>query len=439
MIKSQSIICSLLLMLFVYTSSAQEAVSRQLTIKELFTLAEENNLQLQVSRTGIEIAGQRTEVAKTQRRPNLTADLSASYIGDAEILNTNFSEIEKVPMPHFGNSFSVQASQVVFKGGYVNNTIERAALDEQIARLSFDRTRADIKLMLVAQYVDLYRFLRQRDVYLNNIELAQIRLKNIKKMYEQGMITRNDVLRSELQLSNLNTASQEASNNFAIANQQLCIMAGLPTNTLLIPDSTFLQTKMEDHDYDTYLNIALRNFPDIKTAQVNTEIAKKNLQIVKTDRIPTLRLQAGNSLARPITSASPALDLYSNGWNVGLGISYNISSLYNARHNIALASKQLQQQQEEANMQEQAIEIDVNTAFIKHNEAKEKAQSFEQGVQLANENYRIVEKKYYATLSLITDVLDATNAKLDAELQLTNAQANIVYTYYQLQRLAGNL
>ncbi|WP_181307306.1 TolC family protein [Rufibacter sp. XAAS-G3-1] len=439
MIKRQTILGLLVVLFASVEVNAQELVPRVLTVEELFTLAEQNSQQLQVSRTGIEIAQQQREVAETQKRPTLNVAATASYIGDVRILDTDFSEAQNVKMPHFGNSFSVQASQVVFKGGAINNSIQRAELNQEVASLSFARNRADIKLLLVARYVDLYRLERQRLVYQRNIELAQLRLKNIHNLYKQGMVTRNDLIRSELQITNLDMAVLEASNNLSIANQQLRQLVGLPANTQIVPDSSFLASQMESRDYTTYLDLALGNFPDIKTAQVNVDIARKNLEIAKTDRIPAITLQAGNSLARPITTASPALDMYSRGWNAGVGINYNMSSLYNVRHSIALANTAVAQQQQVATLQRQNIENEVNSAFIKHNEARQRSVSFTQSIRLADENYRIVEKKYYGSLALIVDVLDATNAKLEAELQKANADANIFYTYYQLQRLAGNL
>jgi outer membrane protein len=433
------VVFSFLLLVFAWGARAQELAPRVLTINELFTLAEQNSQQLQVARTGIEIANQRQAVARTQQRPSLSANLTGSYIGDAHILNTDFSEMKSVDMPHFGNSFSVQASQVIFRGGAIQNSIDRAALDQQVARLSFDKNRADIKLLLVARYADLHRLNQQRQVYGQNITLAQLRLKNIQNLYREGMLTRNDLIRSELQLTNLNMALQEVLNNLAIANQQLRLIVGLPVNTQIVPDSTFLQAPMATQDYAAYLEMALTNFPDLKAAEVNTQIARKNLQIAKADKLPTVSLQAGNSLARPITTASPVLDLYSQGWNVGVGINYNFSALYNARHSIGVARSQETQQQQVLALQRQNIENEVNSAFIKHNESRQRSAAFGEGIRLANENYRIVEKKYLANLALLTDMLDATNAKLDAELQKTNADANIVYTYYQLQRLAGNL
>jgi outer membrane protein len=418
---------------------AQDLSPRVLSLDELFSLAEQNSQQLQVSRTGIEIAHQQQEVAKTQKRPTLSASATGSYLGNVKILNPDFSEARSVEMPHFGNTFSLQASQVVFRGGAINNSIERAELNQEVAKLTFDKNRADIKLLLVARYVDLYRLERQQQAYQRNLHLAQLRLKNIQNLYKQGMVTRNDLLRSELQITNLNMALLEVNNNLAISNQQLRQIVGLPAGTRIVPDSTFLQAQLETRDYSTYLNLALNHFPDIKASQVNVDIAGKNLEIAKADRLPTITLQASNSLARPLTTANPALDLYSRGWNMGVGINYNISSLYNARHSIGVAHAQVTQQQQVLALQRQNIENEVNSAFIKHHEARERSVSFAKGVELANENYRIVEKKYYSSLALIVDLLDATNAKLDAELQKANADANIFYTYYQLQRLAGNL
>ncbi len=429
---------SLILSVFAFGAYAQQQ-PQVLTINELFELAEQHSQQLQVSRTGIEIANQRKAVAAIQKKPNLSASLSASYIGDARILDTDFSEMTSINMPHFGNSFSVQASQVIFKGGAINNGIAVAQLGQEAAQLSFDKNRADIKLLLVARYADLYRFINQRQAYERNIQLAQLRLKNIRNLYKEGMLTRNDLIRSELQITNLKLALQETNNNMLIANQQLRQIVGLPANTFIVPDTSFVQYQPEPQSYDTYLSAALTNFPDLKAGKVSREIAQKNLQIAKADKLPTISVQAGNSLVRPIANANPVLDMYSQGWNVGVGVNFNIASLYNARHTIGVASAQLTQQQQVLILQQQQLENEVNSAFIKHNEAKQRSKSFAQGVELANENYRIVEKKYLASLALLTDMLDATNAKLDAELQQANADANIIYTYYQLQRLAGNL
>ena len=81
----------------------------------------------------------------------------------------------------------------------------------------------------------------------------------------------------------------------------------------------------------------------------------------------------------------------------------------------------------------------MNAAYVKYNEAIDQQNTLEKNKQLAEENYRIIEKKYLNQMALIIDMLDATNAKLEADLQHTNAQINILYAYYSLLNLTGRL
>ena len=60
-------------------------------------------------------------------------------------------------------------------------------------------------------------------------------------------------------------------------------------------------------------------------------------------------------------------------------------------------------------------------------------------VDLAGENYRVVNERYLNQLALITDMLDASSVKLDAELSEVDARINVAYTYYRMKYIAGTL
>ena len=420
-------------------SVAQDTLYKKLTITQLFKLAADSSQQLKVSRLAIDIAAERVHVAKTLRNPVLTASANASYLGDVTIFDKHFSNKTNIPMPHFGNSFAAQASQLVFKGGAVKNNIAISNLQEQLAQLGYEKNSLDVKILLAGTYFDLFRLYNQRKVYEKNIGLAQLRISNINKMYKQGMITRNDVIRNELLITNLRTVVQQINNSIAILSQQLDIALGLPDNTLIIPDSTILITKPLSGILYTHLEYAYQYVPDLKSAAVNSQIARKGIALAKADRFPVIGLSAGNALNRPITNSLPAKDVYTNGWQAGVGISYNISSLYNSKHTVKLANMQLMQQRETEELLRQNTEFAVKAAFIKHQEANQLLASAEKSRELASENFRIVEKKYLNQMALLTDLVDATNAKLDAELQKTNVEISILYTYYQLQKATGTL
>ena len=60
-------------------------------------------------------------------------------------------------------------------------------------------------------------------------------------------------------------------------------------------------------------------------------------------------------------------------------------------------------------------------------------------MELATQNYRIIQNRYTEGLALITDMVDAANVKLDAELALVNARINVIYNYYQLKYISNTL
>ncbi|WP_182958217.1 TolC family protein [Pedobacter gandavensis] len=424
---------------YTQSASAQDTLYKKLSVPELFKLAETNNQQLKISRTGMTIAEQRTAVVKTQRNPILTAAATASYIGDVTVFNNDFSGKTTVPMPHFGNSFTLQASQTIFKGGAINNNIAIAGLQEQLAGLAYEKNNLDLKILLAGNYFDLFKMYNQREVYQENIRLAQLRLFNINKMYKSGMVTKNDVIRNELLITNLGTAVQQLNNNIDILSQQLSIALGLSDQTYIMPDTSILSNKPQVNGLQEYLDLAYQQYPELRSAALSNRIAARHVDLAKADRLPSIQLNAGNSMVRPLTSSMPARDMYSNGWQAGVGVAFNISSLYNAPKNINLAKTQQRQQLEATEQLRQNTEISVKAAFIKHREAKQLLQSADKSLQLATENFRIVEKKYLNQMALLTDLMDATNVRLAAELQQKNAEISIIYTYYQLQKTTGNL
>ena len=81
----------------------------------------------------------------------------------------------------------------------------------------------------------------------------------------------------------------------------------------------------------------------------------------------------------------------------------------------------------------------MQAAYVRYIEAYEQLNTREKGVELAAQNYAVIANRYKNELSLITDMLDASNAKLSAEVQLANAQIDIAFNYYKLLYLTGTL
>ena len=430
----------LLLGLFVFSQTiyAQQGQERTITIKELFELTKENHPNLKVSKTDIAIAKQDVEVAKNAQLPTLNAALQGYYLGDAHIIDKDFSNSTRVDMPHFGNTFSIDASQLIWKGGMVKNGIKAQSLKEELTELNYQSNEQSIKLLVLGYYLDLYQLLNQKSVYQQNIQLAEQRLQNINKFYNQGMVTRNDVIRGELQLSNLKLALQVVENNRQILNKQLTTALGLSENTQIVPDETILSNVPKALLMEDYRAFA-QNHPTILMTKKAVDIYETSEKITRAEMMPSLSAFAGNQLARPITTSTPALDMYTNGWSAGLSLNFNIDALYKTPKKIKQVRFEKDKAIAQTNEAEQMIDVAVNAAYIKYNEAVTQNNTLETNKELSDENYRIMNSKYNNQLAILLDLIDASNQKLDAELQFANSEISIVYAYYKLLKESGNL
>lgn len=119
--------------------------SRPLDIQGLFTLIDTNNSSVRVSKTSIEAARHDVDAAKSQRLPDINAQLSASFIGNALLTDRNFSEVHGLHSPHFGNQFIIDASQTIYSGGALTAGIRMSELGPLFFNLSTPSTWAQYR------------------------------------------------------------------------------------------------------------------------------------------------------------------------------------------------------------------------------------------------------------------------------------------------------
>ena len=408
-----------------------------LSLNELFDRGTEYSLHIKASHIQEVVAGEKEKIARSLRLPEIHIGATTGYIGQPVVFKNGLSQPTYPDVPDWSHNYNVELTQPIYKGGKIEYSIRKAELEKQIAELSSANDIADIKLLLFRQYINLFTLYKQRDVLERTIEESKIRLKDIRRMKKEGIVTRNDEIRSELQLTNDELAYREATDNIYIVSQQLDVILGLDESMLLLPDTTLLHTPVQLQSCDSYIEEAYQNYPEIKLARYHTQLAVTDKRITKAEYLPTLSLHAGNTLSRPISSTME--DLFNNNWNVALSLSYNLSSLYHNKHKMRESQQyiNLQKNAEEQLMQD--IRVKVRTAYVHHNEALERVNALLLSVKQAEENYRIVRNRYMNQLSILTDLLDATNIRLQEELQLTTARANVIYTYYELLRICGNL
>lgn len=113
---------------------------RLLRMDEMFQLADRNSKSINLHALAVDEAEQAVRVARNGQLPTIQAAMEFKYIGDGCMTDRDFTNGIHADMPHYGNSFVVKASQVVYAGGRISRSIEQAELNRQVSELEYRKT-----------------------------------------------------------------------------------------------------------------------------------------------------------------------------------------------------------------------------------------------------------------------------------------------------------
>lgn len=413
---------------------------QQLTVDELFKLVESGSKSLHAQKTNVEVAQRAIDMAKDQRLPNIDASLSVSYTGNVLMTDRDMGNMRGISTPHFGNSLAVEAQQVVYAGGAINGGIKMAELQKAQSENSVMLTRNENRFLALSQYLELVKLENGIKVYDSNIALTQQLIADIKAKQAQGMALKNDVTRYELQMESLKLGKRQLEDQKSILNHQLCNTLGLQDVTV-VPEIDLKQAA-EELQVLSEIEIqdeAVQQSPLLKQSALSTQIAEQQLVLAKSDLLPKVAIVAANHFSGPFNYDLPPIDKNFNIWYIGVGVKYSISSLFKGDNKLRKVKEQIRLCQNTHEVVKENVNNNIQQAYTLHRQAFVELRTQQKSVELANQNYQVVNNRYLNQLALITDMIDASNIKLNAELQEVNARIQIAYTYYKLKFVAGSI
>lgn len=432
-------------------ASLPASKKENMTISQLFQKVEDNSKSLRTSLSGVEAAHLGIESAKSKKLPDLDASLSFSYIGNALITDRDFSNVHGLKSPHFGNNFAFQAQQVVYAGGAINASIKLAELGKQQAEVGVKLTRQQIRFIALGQYLDLYKIDNRIKVYEKNIELTRQLIDDIKEKQTHGMALKNDITRYELQMESLKLGLTALRNNRSILNHQLCNTLGMNQRSQknegsqmnqeiqIIPDAT-IADKTYGKEGEAYWQTAgTLNSPLLEQSSNAIRIAEQKEKIAKSNLLPKIAFVAADNFDGPILFELPPVDKNLNVWYVGVGVKYSLSSLFKSNKRIKQAAVETRQAKEAHAVQAEQLNNNVQAAYVQYQQTYVELETQRKSVELAQQNYDVMNARYLSQLALVTDMVDASNLKLNAELSEVDARINIVYAYYRMKYVAGEI
>ena len=429
--------CFLMLSVF---SFGQEKNIFQADLQDLFSRADVENRDLKILENLQKIAKISVEEERQKLLPTVETALSFSYNGNGWVSNRDFSNGMKAEIPAFGNQFSLEAKQLIYAGGAVKTSIEMSKMKQQMLALEKEKQSQNLRFLVAGFYLDMLKLQNQKIVVEKNILQAKKLIEQIKAKTNQGIALKNNITRYELLLQNLQLSLLQMNNQYTIINNELVQLLNLPVGTMIQPSGKEIAlNELNASLVENSNEEILEKTPSLKQQNLEIEMSNRTEKLIKTEKLPQFFAFAGDYLNGPITIEIPAINKNFNYWYAGVGLKYDISSLY--KNNVKLQQAKLQTtnaMEREMKLKEE-ISKQLTAAKIKYEETIEVYQTQLKNIELASQNYAVVKNRYLNDLSIITEMLDAENTKIEAELNASNAQINILYHYYQIKKILGTL
>lgn len=411
---------------------------RKITIGELFTLVESGSKTLRMQKSGVDVSARGIEEAKSKRLPDVGASLQMSYNGNVVMTDRDFGNVKGFSQPHFGNSFALEAQQVVYAGGAIDAGIRLAELQKSMSENAVALTRNQQRFLALGQYLDLYKLDNGIKVYQSNIALTEKLIADINTKQQQGMALKNDVTRYELQMEQLKLGKRKLEDQKIILNHQLCNTLGLE-DVMVEPEVDLDRIGDASVKEADLQSTAAMQSPVIRQSALEMQVSDQQLKLAKSEMMPKVALVASENFMGPFTYDIPPIDNNFNVWYVGVGVRYSLSSLFKSNKTVRKAKAQQLQSREAHAVVSERVNNDMQQAYTIHQQAFVELHTLQKSVELASQNYKVMNNRYLNQLALVTDMVDASNLKLNAELQEVNARINVAYTYYNMMYVAGNL
>jgi outer membrane protein TolC len=408
-----------------------------LTIEDLFNQVEKANREVQIARKDVAISSMRQLAEKDSRLPDVGISLEGDYLGNSFVLDRDFSNATRSKMTHWGNSLAISVYQPIYTGGAISSKIRLAEAQTSIAQNNVEIIEKQMKMLILQSYLELFKCNNLLYVYDENIRLTGELIDEMRSRANQGLVLANDVTRYDLNLSNLRYDRLTLLNSIKNLNYSLVSYLQLNDCDSIVPTIDFDRINFSAAPLSEWMNLSRQKSPSLKKFDLQQNECTANEKIIKSEKLPKIGINAGASVAAPITTHTPILDKNLARWYVGFNVSFSPSAFYKSNHKLKAAQLTTERIDDARKAGEESIDRSLDRAYKSYIEAIEHVTTQKKNVELASENYRIIERRYNNDLSLLTDMLDASASKLDAETRLVNAQVDVLFYYFQLKYLSG--
>ena len=414
------------------------AQQRNFTIEESIRIGLENSKVLHASQMKAEYADAKASEAAATLYPSVRVQAAYQKLSSVPEFRIPIPG-NVVTFPIVLNTYNARATlqQPLFTGWKLQAAADNAEFQAEASRHDLAKDRAELIYNIKAAYWNLYRAREIKRLADENVNQINAHLMDVENLLKQGMATRNDVLKVQVQLSNSKILQSDAGNNAQLAMLAFNSTIGLPLETeVALASSPTSQTK-DFPEVSKLVTAAFEQRPEIQGMEWRLKATDAGITAAKGGWLPQVFLTGSYYYARPNPRIFPAKDEFKDSWDIGISLQFDIWNNLTSLHQTNAATAQYEQTKDALSTLRDGITLEVTQNYLAFNQSKQRIRLSELGVEQASENYRVTAEKFKAGLTTNSELLDAEVALLQSKLQLTQALVEYGLAEARLEKAVG--
>ncbi|MBK7105197.1 MAG: TolC family protein [Ignavibacteriae bacterium] len=427
--------------IFLISSFNLFAQTDSYSLQEIIQLGIQNSKTLKISDAKLLSASAKVNEINSQRFPQLKFNASYMRLSDVPPFEISMSflpnpiRIQDAILNSYNFKLSLQ--QPIFTGFKLSSLNSAANYNLEASELEYSKEINEETFKMISAFWNVYKIDNANKILEENLKSLESHINDSRNFLENDLITKNDLLKLEVQKSTVELKKIEAENSLEIAKAVLKKTIGNDLSDKIEIKTEEIIFKEINLDFNNLLNEAKSNRLEIQSLSKKLSAGKEQLTASKSGWYPSIFLISDFYYSRPNQRIFPQKDQFDDTWDVGISLSWDIWNWgYNSSQSQQAESNLIQLETTKAQI-EDAIEIEVYNTFLQFQSAIKKVELNKLTLEQTEENYRITNDKYLVQLVSSTDLIDAETSLYSAKTELLNSLIDYELAKIKLDKVVG--
>jgi outer membrane protein TolC len=326
---------------------------------------------------------------------------------------------------------------LVYTGGRLDHLARAARAEREATADDLAAARADLRLDITRAFWALVTAREAEQVLTRSLDRIAAYVRDLRARLDQGLIPPNELLSAEAQQARERVASIEAGNSRRIAEADLRRLTGNEAPGDIEPAATLEPPTAPQAETARLIAEAIAQRPARRALTDRATAAGARVDAAAAERLPQIGVGGGFDYGRPNTRIFPRVARWEDSWDVSVNATWTLWDGGRVRADRAEAAAGARAADARIADFDRQVTFEVRQRQLELDSSRAAIAAATEGVRAATEAHRVVGERFNAGVVTNTEVLDAQNAMLQAELDRTRALANARLAEARLARALG--